>query len=68
MSDTIQTLQRIWNSTVYEWNRQRQSGRKRRPAWDTVILTAANPDQARGYEVEIARRREIGMILPRRAF
>jgi len=64
MSDTIQTLQRIWNSTVYEWNRQRQSGRKRRPAWDTVILTAANPDQARGYEVEIARRREIGMIPP----
>jgi fucokinase len=64
MSDTLHTLQRIWNSTVYEWNRQRQSGRKRRPAWDTLILTAANPDQARGYEVEIARRREIGMIPP----
>ncbi len=60
----MHTLQRIWNSTVYEWNRQRQSGRKRRPAWDTLILTAANPDQARGYEVEIARRREIGMIPP----
>ncbi len=64
MSDTIHSLQRIWNSTVYEWNRQRQSGRKRRPAWDTLILTAANPDQARGYEVEITRRREIGMIPP----
>jgi fucokinase len=64
MSDTIHTLQRIWNSTVYEWNRQRQSGRKRHTAWDTLILTAANPDQARGYEVEITRRREIGMIPP----
>jgi fucokinase len=57
-------LQRIWHSTVYRWNRKRLGRRKRRPFWDVVILTAANLTQARGYEIELERRRDLGMIDP----
>ncbi|MCX7048828.1 MAG: hypothetical protein NTX50_25495 [Candidatus Sumerlaeota bacterium] len=58
-------LQRIWHSMVHKWNRKRQRlGRGARRWWDALILTAANAEQAAGYEMEIARRKEIGMIDP----
>jgi len=56
-------LQRIWHSTISHWNAKRLRRRAgERLVWDAVILTAANETQARGYELEIARRKEIGMI------
>ena len=63
MTRDTEELQRIWHSTVHRWNRKRLSGRGR-PFWDVLILTAANATQARGYGLELQRRREIGMIGP----
>jgi len=65
MPEPIEELQRVWHSTVHGW-RRRQLGRRRmaRRYWDAIILTAANATQARGFEMEIERRREIGMIDP----
>jgi fucokinase len=64
MTRDTEQLQRIWRSTAHEWNRKRLEQRRRRPFWDVAILTAANVTQARGFELEMKRRREIGMIDP----
>ncbi|MCX7011551.1 MAG: hypothetical protein NTW86_03115, partial [Candidatus Sumerlaeota bacterium] len=63
MSAQIEALQRMWHSTVHAWRRRQQSARRNvRRHWDAILLTAANATQARGYEMEIERRRAIGMI------
>ena len=64
MQREVQNLQRTWHATAHRWNEKRRRRRSRRPFWDVLILTAANKSQARGYELELSRRREIGMIDP----